>query len=64
MDADSETYQKMKHMTTVDFIKDIIKDSGARHLFSPSDDILLQYEEALATSGKSAKSIILKHYPK
>ena len=54
----------MKHMTTVDFIKDIIMDSGARHLFSLSDDILLRYEEAIATSGKSAKSFILKRYPK
>lgn len=64
LDPNSTVLKQMENTSTYSIEKEILNVPGVKNLLLPNEDILARYEEALETSGSSAKTIILKRHPK
>ena len=64
LDIDSPLLGEMESKTTEQILLEILSAPAVKKYFTPNEDILSRYEEALITSGKTSKSIILKRHPR
>ena len=64
LEPDSSLLQEMKSTTTYQILTDILKRPDIQKHVSQTEDRFMRYEEALISSGKSSKTIILKRHPK
>ena len=64
LESGHEKRVEMEGKSTQDAIMTILMVPEIQKQILPNEDIFKRYEEALITSGRAAKSIILKHHPK
>ena len=64
LDSDSPVLDEMKNKKIEEILKEILMEPEVQKELLCNEAILIRYEEALITSTKSAKSIILTRHPK
>ena len=64
MKPEDPKLHEMENKNIQQSIIDILMTPEIQKHILPNEDIFSRYEEALATSGRSAKSVILKRHPK
>ena len=64
LQEDDSKLKQMENQSLTEALNNLLMTPNIQKYISPNQDIIERYEEALATSGQAAKTIILKRHPK